>query len=46
MELDKHHRLVEELQHQVDELQVRADEAAKLKDQVDEYVVVHFRNGI
>ncbi|KAH8108457.1 HOOK-domain-containing protein [Phellopilus nigrolimitatus] len=36
-ELDKHHRLVEDLHHKVEELQVYADEAVRLKDQVDEY---------
>ncbi|KAI5124070.1 hypothetical protein M0805_003897 [Coniferiporia weirii] len=36
-ELDKHHRLVEDLHHKVEELQVQADEAVRLKDQVDEY---------
>ncbi|KAL5511421.1 hypothetical protein ACEPAH_4637 [Sanghuangporus vaninii] len=36
-ELERHRRLVEDLHHKVDELQVRADEAIRLKDQVDEY---------
>lgn len=35
-ELDKHTRLVTDLTRKVDELQMKADEAAKLKDQVDE----------
>lgn len=35
-ELDKHTSLVTDLTRKIDELQVRADEAAKLKDQVDE----------
>lgn len=35
-ELDKHTHLVTDLTRKVDELQVKADEAARLKDQVDE----------
>lgn len=35
-ELDKHTSLVTDLTRKVDELQVKADEAARLKDQVDE----------
>lgn len=41
-ELDKQHRVVEDLHHKVEELQIQADEAAKLKDQVDEYVILRF----
>lgn len=37
-ELDKHTNLVTDLKRKVDELQSRADEAARLKDQLDEYV--------
>lgn len=37
-DLDKHTNLVTELTKKIDELQVKADEAARLKDQVDEYV--------
>ena len=37
-ELDKQTVLVTELTRKVDELQVRADEATRLKDQLDEYV--------
>ncbi|KAF8964103.1 HOOK protein-domain-containing protein [Flammula alnicola] len=36
-ELDKHTNLITDLTRKVDELQVKADEAVKLKDQVDEY---------
>ncbi|KAG2157579.1 HOOK-domain-containing protein [Suillus bovinus] len=36
-ELDKHTSLVTDLTRRIDELQVKADEAARLKDQVDEY---------
>jgi len=36
-ELDKHTSLVTGLTRRIDELQVKADEAARLKDQVDEY---------
>ncbi|KAF8510223.1 HOOK-domain-containing protein [Hysterangium stoloniferum] len=36
-ELDKHTVLVTDLTRKVDELQVKADQAARLKDQVDEY---------
>ena len=36
VERDKNSKLIVELQHKNEELQVRADEAAKLKDQVDE----------
>lgn len=35
-ELDKHTSLVTDLTRKVDELQVKADEAGRLKDQVDE----------
>lgn len=35
-ELDKHTTLVTDLTRKVDELQVKADEAGRLKDQVDE----------
>ena len=38
-ELDKQTVLVTELTRKVDELQVRADEATRLKDQLDEYVL-------
>jgi hypothetical protein len=37
-ELDKHTSLVADLTRKVDELQTVANEAARLKDQVDEYV--------
>ena len=37
-ELDKHTTLITDLTRKVDELQVKADEAAKLKDQLDEWV--------
>lgn len=37
-ELDKHTNLVTDLTKKIDELQVKADEAGRLKDQVDEYV--------
>lgn len=40
-EIDKHTHLVNELTKKNDELQVKADEAARLKDQVDEYVLLH-----
>lgn len=36
-ELDKHTSLVTELTRRIDELQIKADEAARLKDQLDEY---------
>ncbi|KAF9452820.1 HOOK-domain-containing protein [Macrolepiota fuliginosa MF-IS2] len=36
-ELDKHTNLVTDLTKKIDELQSKADEAARLKDQVDEY---------
>jgi hypothetical protein len=36
-ELDKQTSRVSDLTRKVDELQVKADEAARLKDQVDEY---------
>lgn len=36
-ELDKHTNLVTDLTKKIDELQVKADEATRLKDQVDEY---------
>lgn len=39
-ELDKHQALVVELQHKTEELRVQADEAARLKDQVDECAVL------
>ena len=42
-ELDKHTTLITDLTRKVDELQVKADEAAKLKDQVDEWV--HFQSA-
>jgi protein HOOK3 len=35
-ELDKQTVLVTELTRKIDELQIKADEAVKLKDQVDE----------
>jgi protein HOOK3 len=35
-ELDKHTSLVTDLTRKVDELQVKADQAGRLKDQVDE----------
>lgn len=38
-ELDKHTTLITDLTRKVDELQIKADEADKLKDKVDEYVV-------
>jgi len=37
-ELDKHTNLITDLTRKVDDLQVKADEAEKLKDQVDECV--------
>lgn len=37
-ELDKQTNLVSDLTRKVDELQSKADEAAKLKDQLDECV--------
>lgn len=37
-ELDKQTNIVNDLTRKVDELQVKADEAARLKDQMDEYV--------
>ncbi|KLO12019.1 HOOK-domain-containing protein, partial [Schizopora paradoxa] len=37
LELDKKDRLVTDLEHKVEELQGKADEAARLKDQLDEY---------
>ncbi len=42
-ELDKHTKIITEFTRKVDELQIKADEAVKLKDQVDEYVKI-FRN--
>ena len=39
-ELEKQTTLITELTRKVDELQVKADEAAKLKDQVDECVIL------
>ena len=38
-ELDKHTHLVTELTRRIDELQSKADEAARLKDQLDEWVL-------
>ena len=38
-ELDKQTTLITELTRKVDELQIEADKAAKLKDQVDECVI-------
>lgn len=38
-ELDKHTTLITDLTRKVDELQIQADEAEKLKDKVDEYVL-------
>lgn len=38
-ELDKQTVLVTDLTRKVDELQVRADEATRLKDQLDECVI-------
>jgi len=38
-ELDRHTNLVAGLTKKIDELQVKADEANRLKDQVDEYAV-------
>lgn len=38
-ELDKNTGLVTDLTRKVDELQIKADEAVKLKDRVDECVV-------
>ena len=39
-ELDKQTTLITDLTRKVDELQVEADKAARLKDQVDEYVIL------
>ena len=39
-ELDKQTTLITDLTHKVDELQVEADKAARLKDQVDECVIL------
>jgi protein HOOK3 len=39
-ELDKQTTLITDLTRKVDELQVEADKAAKLKDQVDECVIL------
>lgn len=39
-ELDKHTSLITDLTRKVDELQVKADQAARLKDQVDEWVEI------
>lgn len=36
-ELDKHTNLITELTKKIDDLQIKADEAGRLKDQVDEY---------
>src|SRR5882757_7264088 len=36
-ELDKHTLLVTDLTRRIDELQIKSDEAARLKDQLDEY---------
>jgi protein HOOK3 len=44
-ELDKHTNLVTELTKKIDELQVKADAAARLKDQVDEYVPLHLASS-
>ena len=44
-ELDKQTVLVTELTRKVDELQVRADEATRLKDQLDECVSCTWRNA-
>lgn len=41
-ELDKHTSLVTDLTRKIDELQVKADEAERLKDQVDERVLSPF----
>lgn len=41
-ELDKHTNLVTGLTKKIDELQVKADEAHRLKDQVDEYAIFSF----
>jgi len=38
-ELDKHTNIVVGLTKKIDELQFKADEANRLKDQVDEYAV-------
>ena len=38
-ELDKQTHIVSDLTRKVDELQTKADEAARLKDQLDEYVL-------
>ena len=35
-ELDKHTSLITDLTKKIDDLQVKADEAGRLKDQVDE----------
>ena len=40
IELDKQTTLIKDLTRKVDELQVEADKAAKLKDQVDECVIL------
>lgn len=40
-ELDKQTNIVTDLTRKVDELQAKADEAARLKDQVDECVVLY-----
>ena len=39
-ELDKQTALVTDLTRKVDELQGRADEAIRLKDQLDEYILL------
>ena len=41
-ELEKQNRTVEDLHHKCEELQVQADEAVRLKDQVDECVTLLF----
>ena len=41
-ELDKQTILITDLTRKVDELQIEADKAATLKDQVDEYVILLF----
>ena len=45
-ELDKHTSVVTDLTRKVDELQVKADIAEKLKDQVDEYVQCDIGNAL
>lgn len=43
-ELDKHTNLVAGLTKKIDELQIKADEANRLKDQVDEYAAFSLQN--